>query len=84
MVLAGKHLEAMNSRVHLHRGIDHGMSLTLEEIAKIPEIYLIFIPCNRVCAVFGNGTRHRPHAPFVKLIKELNGGHYLHWLHPWI
>jgi len=44
MVLAGKHLKAQYPRLHLHRGIDHGMSLTLEEIAKIPEIYLIFLP----------------------------------------
>jgi len=72
MVLVGKCLKAQCPRLHLHRSIDHAMSLTLEEIAKIPEIYLIFFPCNRVCDMFGNGTRH---ASFVKFSKELNGGH---------
>jgi len=81
MVLGGKHLKAKNSRVHLHRGIDHGMALILEELAKIPEICLIFLPCNRVCCVFGNGTRHRPHAAFVKVMKELNGGHHIGFIH---
>jgi len=66
MVLGGKHLKAKSSCLHIHCGIDHAMALTLEEIAKIPEIYLIFIPCNRLCSMFGNGTRHRPHAAFVK------------------
>jgi len=77
MVLTGKHLKAQYPHLHLHRGIGHGMSLTLEEIAKIPEIYLVFLPCNRVRDLFGNGTRHRPPAAFVKVSKELNRGHYV-------
>jgi len=81
MVLGGKLLKAQNPRVHLHRGIDHGMALCLEEMAKIPEVFLVLIPCNRVCCVFGNGTRHRPHAAFVKVIKELNGGTYIGFIH---
>jgi len=47
MVQVGKHLKAKNSRLHVHQGIDHAMALTMEEIAKILEIYLIFIPCNK-------------------------------------
>ena len=77
MLLGAKLLKAEFPRVYTHRGVDHAMAGTLEEISKIPEVFLVLKPSNRVRCTFGNGTRHRPHARFVKTVKETNGGLYV-------